>query len=84
MKSAITILLMMVQSRFSKFLGFWFFFVCFNLLGEWAEIPNIRLGPLASWLFMFIISLISFLYGMKMRLQDICERGFDEVDKNKI
>lgn len=81
MKTVITLLLMMVQARFGKFLSFWFVIVCLNLLGEWTKSPSIRLGPLGSWLFMFIISLLSFLYGLNMRLEDICERGFDEDNK---
>lgn len=82
MKSVITILLMKVQARVGKFLTFWFIIIFFNTLGMLkGGIPDINLGPWASCLLMFIVSLLSFLYGLNIRLQDICERGFNEDDK---
>lgn len=82
MKSVITLLLMMVQARFGKFLTFWFIVTFLNTWGMLkGGTPDIRLGPWGSWLLMFIVSLLSFLYGLNMRLEDICERGFDDGDK---
>lgn len=82
MKSVITILLMMAQARFGKFLKFWFIVTFLNTWGMLnGGTPDIRLGIWGSWLLMFIVSLLSFLYGLNMRLEDICERGFDEDDK---
>ena len=82
MKSVITILLMIIQARFGKFLTFWFIVTFLNTWGMLSGgTPDIRLGIWGSWLLMFIVSLLSFLYGLNMRLEDICERGFDEDNK---
>jgi len=84
LKSVITILLMMVQARFSKFIDFWFITALLCIFGVWKGSPSIRLGPIVTLLVMFIISLLSFFYGLNMRLSDICERGFDKDGKDDI
>lgn len=78
MKSVITILLMMVRARFSKFFGFW---SLIYLGGWWRYDWGSDAGKLFIVSIVFIVSLLSFLYGLNMRLQDICERGFDGDNK---
>lgn len=80
MKSVITILLMMVQARFSKFFVFW---SLIYLGGWWRYGWGSDAGKLFIVSIVFIVSFLSFLYGLNMRLQEICERGFNEEDKKK-
>lgn len=80
MKSVITILLMMVRARFIKFLGFWFLIY---IGGCWRYDWNSNIEKNFIFVVWFVISLLSFFYGLNMRLQDICERGFDEGNKKK-
>lgn len=80
MKSVITILLMMVRARFSKFFGFW---SLIYIGGCWCYGWGSDVGKLFIIFVVFIVSFLSFLYGLNMRLEDICERGFEEGNKKK-
>jgi len=76
LKSVLTILLMMVQARFSKFFCFWFLIY---IGGCWRYGWGSDIGKLFIIFVVFIVSFLSFLYGLNMRLADICKRGFEEV-----
>lgn len=82
LKSVLTILLMMVQARFSKFIRFWLITAWLSILTSllgWKISQRISLGPISTLLVMFTISILSFFYGLNMRLADICEQTPEEV-----